>query len=146
LTRTARSIRETTGFLLARAGKAHRTSVGEALAEVGLHAGQEMVLSHLWEEDGLGHAGLADRLGVEPPTLTRMLHRMEKSGLVERRRVSEDARCSRVFLTQKGRELREPVERLWGRASERAFEDFSEDEERGFREMLLRVRANLSRG
>ena len=35
-----RHIGETTGYLLARVCKAHRGSVGDALAEVGLHVGQ----------------------------------------------------------------------------------------------------------
>ena len=33
-------IKETTGFTLAKVGRAHRGSVGELLAEVGLHVGQ----------------------------------------------------------------------------------------------------------
>ena len=100
----------TTGYLLARACKAHRGSVGAVLAEVGLHVGQEMVLLHLWRQDGLTPSELAERLGVEPPTVTNMLSRMEKAGLLERCRDTGDARCTRVYLTEKGRELREPVE------------------------------------
>jgi hypothetical protein len=50
-------IGETTGYLLARVCKAHRGSVGDALAEVGLHVGQEMVLLHLWQRDGLTPSG-----------------------------------------------------------------------------------------
>src|SRR4051794_633360 len=91
-----RPIGETTGYLLARACKAHRGNVGTVLSEIGLHAGQEMVLSHLWRKDGLTPSELADRLGVEPPTVTNTLSRMEKAGLLERRRHPQDARCTRV--------------------------------------------------
>ena len=140
-----RPIGETTGYLLARACRAHRGSVGATLAEVGLHVGQEMVLSHLWRRDGLTPSELADRLGVEPPTVTNMLSRMERVGLLERCRDPQDARCTRVHLTERGRELREPVERRWKAVQERAFTGITAEEETLLRGLLARVHDNLTR-
>lgn len=139
-------IGETAGYLLARVCKAHRGSVGAALSEVGLHVGQEMVLSHLWRRDGLTPSELADLLGVEPPTVTNMLSRMERSGLLERCRDPRDARCTRVHLTEKGRELREPVERRWEEVQERAFAGITAEEEALLRGLLVRVHGNLTGG
>ena len=110
-----------------------------------MHVGQEMVLSHLWERDGLTPSELAERLGVEPPTVTNMLSRMEKVGLLERCRDPKDARCTRVRLTQKGRGLREPVERRWEAVQERAFAGITAEEETLFRGLLARVHDNLTR-
>lgn len=141
----ARPIGETTGYLLARACRAHRGSVGATLAEVGLHVGQEMVLSHLWRQDGLTPSELSDRLGVEPPTVTNMLSRMERAGLLERCRDSQDARCTRVRLTERGRELQEPVERRWRAVQERAFAGITAEEEALLRGLLARVHDNLAR-
>jgi len=138
-------IGETTGYLLSRVCKAHRGAVGATLAEVGLHVGQEMVLSHLWGQDGLTPSELADRLGVEPPTVTNMLSRMERSGLLERRRDQRDARCTRVYLTEKGRELRDPVQRRWEAVQERAFAGLTPEEETLLRKLLARIHDNLSR-
>ena len=139
-------IGETAGFVLAKACRAHRAQVGAALAEVGLHVGQEMVLLELWKEDGLKGGELASRLGVEPPTVSRMLGRLEGCGLLERRRDPEDARSFRVCLTDKGRDLQGPVEDLWRRVEDRAFEGMSEEEKLLFRGLLSRVRENLSAG
>ena len=139
-------IEETAGFALAKACKAHRTEVGAALAELGLHVGQEMVLLELWREDGLRGGELASRLGVEPPTVSRMLGRLQACGLLERRRDPEDARSFRVFLTPKGRELEGPVEDLWQRVEDRAFEGVGEEEKLLLKGLLLRVRENLSAG
>lgn len=141
----ARPIQETTGYLLARVCKAHRGEVGAALAEVGLHVGQEMVLSHLWVQDGLTPSELADRLGVEPPTVTNMLSRMEKAGFLERCRDLRDARCTRVYLTQKGRDLREPVERRWEAVQKDAFAGITSGEEALLRGLLGRIQDNLTR-
>ena len=134
----------TAGFVLAKACRAHRTQVGAALVEVGLHVGQEMVLLELWEENGLKGGELASRLGVEPPTVSRMLGRLEGCGLLERRRDPEDARSFRVCLTDRGRDLQGPVEDLWRRVEEKAFEGMSEDEKLLLKGLLSRVRDNLS--
>jgi MarR family transcriptional regulator, organic hydroperoxide resistance regulator len=142
---TTKPIGETIGYLLARACKAHRASVGTVLSEVGLHVGQEMVLSHLWRQDGLTPSELADRLSVEPPTVTNTLSRMEKAGLLKRCRHPKDARCTRVYLTEQGRELREPVERRWESVQERAFAGITPDEEALLQELLVRIHDNLTR-
>lgn len=143
--RTA-SIEETTGFALAKASRAHRANVGAELAEVGLHAGQEMVLLELWREDGLKGGELAARLRVEPPTVTRMLQRLEGCGLVERHRDARDARGVRVYLTQKGREIEGPVHERWERIEEKTFLGMSEEEKALLRGLLVRVRKNLRAG
>jgi DNA-binding MarR family transcriptional regulator len=130
---------------LARVCKAHRGAVGAALAEIGLHVGQEMVLSHLWGQDGLTPSELVDLLGVEPPTVTNMLSRMEKAGFVERCRDLRDARCTRVYLTGKGRELRHPVEHRWEAVQRNAFAGITAEEEALLRGLLGRIQDNLTR-
>ena len=142
----AHPIKEKTAFALAKVCKAHRGNVGELLAEHGLHVGQEMVLVELWETDGLRGGELAARLGVEPPTVTKMLRRLEGCGLVERRPDPSDARSFRVSLTASGRDLEGPVAGCWESAEGRLLAGLSEGERRTFYELLLRVRSNLDPG
>jgi DNA-binding MarR family transcriptional regulator len=136
-------IKEKTGFTLAKVCKAHRASVGALLSEHGLHAGQEMVLVELWQDDGLRGGELAARLGVEPPTVTKMLRRLEGCGLVERRRDPSDARSLRVHLTDEGRALEGPVGRCWEQVEEITLSGLNKAERRSFRNLLIRVRKNL---
>jgi DNA-binding MarR family transcriptional regulator len=136
-------IRETAGFALAKTCKAHRANVGAVLAEVGLHVGQEMVLFELWKEDGLKGGELAERLGVEPPTVSRMLGRLEGCGLLERSRDPEDARSFKVCLMEKGRSLEGPVADAWERVEERSFRGMSDEEKALLKGLLARVRKNL---
>jgi DNA-binding MarR family transcriptional regulator len=139
-------VRENTSFVLAKVCKAHRAYVGALLAEHGLYVGQEMVLVELWQGDGLRGGELAARLGVEPPTVTKMLRRLEGCGLVERSQDPADARSFRVHLTERGRALQEPVASCWAQAEEKALAGLSADEHRIFRKLLIRVRSNLDPG
>lgn len=141
-----RRAKGTVGFALAKTCKAHRANVGGLLAEVGLHAGQDMVLIELWQGDGLRGGALACRLGVEPPTVTKMLRRLESSGLVERRPDPADARSLRVYLTKKGRDLEGPVARLWERAQERTLAGLDAEERETLRRLLAKAWAGRDPG
>lgn len=83
------------------------------LAPHGLHPGQDALLMLLWQEPGLRQTDLAQRLGVEPPTITRMVHRLERGGLVERRRDADDSRAMRIHPTPRARLLEVNVRRVW---------------------------------
>ena len=139
-------VREHTSFVLAKVCKANRAYVGALLAGHGLHVGQEMVLLELWQEDGLHGGELAARLSVEPPTVTKMLRRLQECGLVERRRDPTDARIFRVYLTERGRSLEEPVARCWAQTEETALAGLSAGERQTFQKLLIRVRRNLDPG
>jgi DNA-binding MarR family transcriptional regulator len=81
----------------------HRRLMMQALAERGIHPGQAMCLRLLVANDGIAQRDLADALHVARPTVTKMLHSMEKAGLVRRRPDAGDARLTRVELTDAGR-------------------------------------------
>ena len=139
----AHPVKGTTGFALAKVCRAHRGNVGGMLAEFGLHVGQDMVLIELWQADGLRGGELACRLGVEPPTVTKMLRRLENFGLVERRPDPADARSFRVFLTPAGRALEGPVSRCFERAEEKTLTGLEPSERREFARLLAKMRAGL---
>ncbi|MEO3801958.1 MarR family transcriptional regulator [Nonomuraea sp. B1E8] len=104
---------ETLSYALIKVVKTHRNRMAAALAPLGLHVGQEMLLNQLWKEDGLTQAELIARLGVEPPTVTKTLQRLERTGFVYRVPDPARPRISRVHLTGAGKALREPVEEIW---------------------------------
>ena len=136
-------VKETTAFALAKVCRAHRGNVGGMLAQIGLHAGQDMVLIELWQGDGLRGGELAWRLGVEPPTITKMLRRLEGVGLVERRPDPADARSFLAYLTEEGRALEGSVARLWERAEAKTLAGLDAAERRELGRLLTKVRAGL---
>ena len=61
----------------------------------------------LWEKDVQPVNDIAHRLLLETNTVTPLLQRMEKQGLVVRQRGKEDKRQQIVSLTEKGRQMEE---------------------------------------
>ncbi len=133
------------GFQLVQICRAHRNRADSALNELGLHVGQEMIMFQLWREEGLTHSQLAEQMCLEPPTITKMLQRMESSGLVERRQDSDDARVSRVYLTERGHELEKDVMAVWKQLEDDTVHGLNDTEQLLLRRLLIQVNGNLSR-
>ncbi len=131
-------------YLLIQVMKAHRRHAEPALNALGLHVGQEMILFRLWENDGITQSELAGCLCVEAPTITKMLQRMEATGLIERRPDLQDARVSRVYLTPKSRDLEGPVRSLWQDLEDKTLQGLSEAEIMLLRRLLLQIHENLT--
>lgn len=72
------------------------------LRELGITYPQYLVLMVLWEQDSQPVNDIAHRLLLETNTVTPLLQRMEKSGLVSRKKGEKDKRQQIVSLTEKG--------------------------------------------
>ena len=68
----------------------------------GLTASQRMLLQVLEDEGEVSAGVLAARLGIAQATTTNILDRLEKVGLVQRRRHDSDKRRVLVSLTEEG--------------------------------------------
>ena len=79
------------------------------LSEQGITYPQYLVLLVLWEKDGQPVNDIAKRLFLETNTVTPMLQRMEKDGILQRVKGQKDARQIIVSLTRKGRELQKKL-------------------------------------
>ena len=75
------------------------------LSGQGLTYPQYLVLLVLWEKDAQPVNDIAKRLYLETNTVTPLLQRMEKEGILVRKRGKEDARQMIVSLTKKGKDL-----------------------------------------
>jgi DNA-binding MarR family transcriptional regulator len=131
----------------------------EAWVELGLTMTQLRVLFILTGEDGASAGALAERLSVTPSTLTRIVDRLAREGLVRREPDEDDRRLVRHYLSDRGvatvRELErrgrarlnEVLDRLSGAQLERivlALEDLGEAleaQEASEAEQLSRVEA-----
>ncbi|KXZ28156.1 MarR family transcriptional regulator [Leptospira santarosai] len=77
------------------------------LDKLGLTYPQYLVLLVLWKKDGYSVKEIGKRLYLDSGTLTPLLKRMEDSELILRKRSEEDERSVRIFLSSKGKKLKE---------------------------------------
>ena len=131
-------------FLLAQVSRLHHQRAHERLDQFGLYRGQPPVLFALWEKDGQTHSELAEKLGITPATITRMIQRMEKAGFLQRQPDPGDQRLSRVYLSETGRAVRAQLEANFQQMEIETFQGFSAEEQIVLRDYLLRVRENLA--
>jgi DNA-binding MarR family transcriptional regulator len=141
---TPEQFQQTISFLIAQVGKAHRGQAEALLNEMGLHAGQEMFLMQLCQADGQTQSQLADGMCIQPPTLNKMVSRMEAAGLVRREGDAEDSRISRVSLTEDGQERVQHMLTVWAELETRVVANLTPDERVLLRRLLLQVQANLT--
>lgn len=113
------------------------------LGEKDTHMGQAFTLWVLAKNDGISQSDLADMLNVRRPTVTIMIRKMEKAGLVERCPDEHDRRVMRVHMTAAGRELHARLEAVHAEVVRTTVGDMSEDEQRELERLLRIVEKNL---
>ena len=129
--------------ILVQAARSMRTVLSRNLLESGLYAGQDGVMLALAEADGMTAGGLAARLGVKAPTMTRTIGRMEAQGFLERRADEEDARLTKVYLTTSGRDRLQTIAAAGKTSEEIATKGLSEKQIKTLMKLLRVVDGNL---
>ncbi|NLS05412.1 MarR family transcriptional regulator [Rhizobium sp. P32RR-XVIII] len=128
---------------LTQAARSMRTVLSRNLFQSGLYAGQDGVILSLAEADGMTAGGLAQKLGVKAPTMTRTIGRMEAQGFLERKPDADDARLTKVFLTEQGRGSVKAIEQAASACDHLATLDFSDKEIRNLVRLLKAIDNNL---
>jgi MarR family transcriptional regulator, organic hydroperoxide resistance regulator len=129
--------------LFTQAAKLLREAADEAMSHHGVRVGQHIVLSVLWEQDGLTPGEIARRLEVATPTIVNTATRMEEAGLVVRRPDPADARLVRLYLTPNGRSVRESVIQARAGLERRATATLTPAEADHLRSALTKIIAGL---
>jgi DNA-binding MarR family transcriptional regulator len=124
-----------------KTSKVLRAAADGAMRRHGLHLGQNNVLALLWEQDGRTPGDVAAALNVTTPTVVKTATRMTAGGLLTRRRDDKDQRLVRLWLTDAGRSLQEPVEAERRFLEEKVTADLTETE----REHLMSALAKIHR-
>ena len=129
--------------LFTQAGKLLREAADEAMSRHGVRVGQHIVLSVLWDADGLTPGEIARRLGAATPTIVNTATRMEEAGLVTREADPADARLVRLHLTPRGLSAREPVRAARAALEQHATATLTPAERDHLRSALTKIIAQL---
>lgn len=100
---------QSAGYLLNHLARIFARGLTARIKPLGLTTGNFPALLELWEADGLTQKELVERLDIEQATMANTLARMERDGLIVRKKDESDGRVQRVWLTEQAKGLRVPA-------------------------------------
>ncbi len=124
------------------AGKAEKRLDAE-LKQHGLTVALWPTMMCLWEEEGVTQRQIALKAKVENSTTTRTLDKLEKLGLVERRDDPQSRRNYRIYLTERGKALRDNVAAIPLAINAELLTTLNDDEQTQLIHLLQKVVANV---
>jgi DNA-binding MarR family transcriptional regulator len=128
-------------FLLTQTVLRRARVVDQIMQTIDLTEPEIRLLIMLEQYPGTTITTLAEWAVIERSTLSRMLARMEKAGLLERRR--RDGRTVRVLLTEKGEDLTDQAKHLIAGCNDSMFRGLSKDDIEAFKKTLRTLLMNL---
>ncbi len=136
------------GFLVGDVSRLIRAEMDRRTGEagIGLTPGEGRALVHATRAGPVRQTVLAERMGVEPMTLSACLDRLEAQKLVERRPDPTDRRAKIVYLTEAAHGVIASIAPVGASIREQASQGIDPDDWEHLLELLKTVRANLAAG
>lgn len=117
------------GLLISRLARLWRREADQALADHGLSQATALPLMVLSRRGKCVRQGvLADEMGIEGPSLVRLIDLLQAEGLVERREDPTDRRAKTLHLTPTGEAKAEEINRVLRRVRASLLKDIEPDE------------------
>jgi DNA-binding MarR family transcriptional regulator len=133
------------GYLTRIAFRSFYRSLERRTLALGVSSGQWPFLRVLWNEEGMTQRELSRRVGMQEPTTVTALNSLARAGLVRREPSTEDRRKIHVFLTPKGRHLREQMMVCVAEVNEIAAQGIEPEDMNTLRRVLAKLSENLAR-
>ena len=133
-------------YLISRVTLQITSAMKKGLSEAGVASVRPAylgVLLCLWQEDDRKVNDLGRCARLEPSTMTGLLDRMERDGLVSRLPDPHDRRAYRICLSATGKNVKAPVMAVIETVVSKFFEGISNDDLNHTMSILQRVLINL---
>lgn len=131
---------------LAQLSRSWRAELDRRLVGLGLSQARWLVLLHLSRFEELPtQRELAQSVGVEGPTLARLLDSLEAQGLVIRQAVPEDRRAKKISLSPPAQPLIEKIEAISTQLRKELFAGIDDEELRRCQQVHARILSNLEK-
>lgn len=115
-------------FLLWQISRQYAARCYRQITEQGLQPTQMPFLIMLHRHDGCSQKEMAEWLHIKPPTVNVSIQRLEKTGIVERKRDETDQRIARIYITEKGKTIMKKILEEAKETEKLMFGNFSEAE------------------
>jgi len=139
-----RRVQHNVAFLATDVGRLFRKRFDVAARQFGVTGPQWRMLASIRRYPGSSQGLLASWLEVEAITAGRMIDRLEKTGLVQRRHDPADRRTWRLFLTDEAERLMDQLSACAKDVFDEALDGFSAEDRDHLQSLLERLRTNLS--
>ncbi|MDD4715083.1 MAG: MarR family transcriptional regulator [Oscillospiraceae bacterium] len=137
---------ECINYLLTTAQHAVFQRMSERLAEYDITPGQYGILNCLWTRKSVTPKEIAKTLCLETSTISGVMDRMQKKGIIDRLVSKEDRRCVEVTITKKGKELEAPVLKAVEDVNHEVMEKFTPQEQALLKDCLRRIAGHAEAG
>jgi len=115
----------------------------ELRRKIGITIAQSKVIFALYLHSGLTQRELADKIGVESPTLVPIIDKMEEDGYVQRKFDPHDRRIKRVYTTSKTDSLWDSMMECAAQVRKVSTKEVSEQEIKSALEVIKKITENL---
>jgi DNA-binding MarR family transcriptional regulator len=123
--------------------RSHLAYMAKELEAYGIGSGQFDFLMVLYRKDGISQETLAKILMVSKATSTRAIQSLEKEGYVYRQKDENDLRAYKVYLTEKGKEMRDIVLEKLTSFVDTLLSDFTPEEKEIFKLLVRKASLKL---
>lgn len=135
---------DSTAYNILRASRLLKYLMDKALKNKGVTAAQFSVLNQIaYMDREITSAEVAERVGADRPTLSGIIHRLEKAELVHRIENPKDRRAAFLGLTESGKAIIEEIRETADALTEEIFSVLSENELKVLENSILKVNRKM---
>lgn len=132
-------VRNCINFLLSSSQNTVFKYFAKMLSQYGITPSQYGVLNCLWQYGDLSPSKIREILILEASSVSGILDKMQKNGLIERRIDPTNQRAIIVSLTEKSRAIKDDVETVVNEMNQKFLEPCSDEETKVLKQALLRI-------
>ncbi|HZF65871.1 MAG TPA: MarR family transcriptional regulator [Chitinophagaceae bacterium] len=135
-------VNDSAGFLLGTLAKKTAARFTQLMQAQNIDIGHSgwIVLSRLWEEDGLSQQEISDRSGVAKPNISTYIDALEQTDYVVRVDDAADRRNYKIFITQKAKKLKDKCQALAQQSNEETLQPLTPAEREALLKLLKKMR------
>lgn len=122
---------------------AYKKHILSGLKEYGIMPGHPKIMHYIMLHEGCRQKDIANNCYVESATLSSVLSNMERHGLIERRRSSDDKRSYTIYPKDSAKPIFDAVLDRFDKTESTALAGFTGKERNELEDYLIRIENNL---
>ena len=111
--------------------------------KVAITPDQWTILYYLWDKNGLSIGELANKSKKDCANVTRIIDKLIKYQYIEKRKDSSDARCCRIYLSEKAHNIQNKIESCWQESLDISMQNITPSEQNTLFSILCKMEENI---